>query len=146
MCHWSTGGRSYQFNTDTTAASHWAQSWVRSARLSSSRRPFEGLHHSLGLQNDPFRRFIHEYAYALLVLSWSVWHVQFPAVNNLHCWSRWLFGLRRRSAAPRLQGSPFRIPLRACSSSPLYVVCFIGSGLVDELITRSEEPPPGPYV
>ena len=32
----------------------------------------------------------------------------------------------------------FRIPAGACSSL-VFVVCFVGSGLYDELITHSEE-------
>jgi hypothetical protein len=44
-----------------------------------------------------------------------------------------LCGLRRRSALALLLGSPFRIP------SVVFVVDGTGSGLCNELISRSEE-------
>ena len=43
--------------------------------------------------------------------------------------SRWPCGLRRKSAAARLQG---------CSSL-VFVVCYVGIGLCEEFIARSEE-------
>jgi hypothetical protein len=55
------------------------------------------------------------------------------------CRSRWQCGLERMSAATRLLGLRVRIQQRAWMSVPCHAVCRAGSGLCDELITRSEE-------
>jgi hypothetical protein len=44
-----------------------------------------------------------------------------------------------RSAAPRFPKSRFRVPLRHVYKFLVFFVCCVGSGVCDELITRSEE-------
>ena len=51
----------------------------------------------------------------------------------------WPRGLRHRSAAARLLGLQVRVPTGHECFSLVSVVCFIGRGLCDELITRPEE-------
>jgi len=53
-------------------------------------------------------------------------------------WSQWTYGQRRGSAVPSWLGSRVRIPPRAWMFIS-YVVCCVGSGLCDGLITRPEE-------
>jgi hypothetical protein len=47
--------------------------------------------------------------------------------------------IRRRSAAARLLGLRFRIPLRAWVFVSCVFVCCVGGGLCDEIIIRSEK-------
>ena len=62
-----------------------------------------------------------------------------PVANCFSCWSQWLRGLMRRSAAACLLRSWVRIPLGAW----MFVCCeccvLSGRGLCNELITRPEE-------
>ena len=65
---------------------------------------------------------------------------QHTCIKRINCRSRWPRCLRRRSEAAWLLGSRVRIPFKTWAfSSLVYVVCCVGGGLCDRVITRPEE-------
>jgi hypothetical protein len=80
-------------------------------------------------------------------VSESVWYRRYHLAStgiagSIHDCSRsqWPRGLKRRSAAAWLLGSRLRIPLGAWTFvSCVYMLCCVGRGLCDGLITRPEE-------
>jgi hypothetical protein len=60
--------------------------------------------------------------------------------KNLQIRSWWSYGLRQRSSAPWLQESRVRILLMTAMFALLFLMCCVGSGLFNELITPLQKP------